>query len=411
MQSIYFTKELRMRRQYSMAIKLPVIIASACLLFGFLSWAVIVSQTSMLAKQAVEDKSTATLNQLAELVRAPLFSNDTVGLQFALRKATTDQSIFSASLYDVDDNLIAQSTQASELPTNLTQFRQDIALEDTQVGTLLISVISQPIYAKYSNVFLIWAVIWLLFSIGCTYVCYQFAGQLSRRLRALTNRLPGSSDPMIDEILALETRIQPLLATSGQFSNDTENGYYCSLITATIKNRKSLNDQLNHENLELLFENIDHCIDRTLELYGAQRTEGSESRICFYIRSTQCSKQHLLVCLMAVYSLQKLLDRLSAKLGIDLEINWTLCSDTLSALPVIRYHEKMSALKNKSKSISERIDKGMIALYVTEYDIEQLATIARFNPFEENCHIFHGFPEQRQALLEKQILHLASVCL
>jgi len=166
MQSIYFTKELRMRRQYSMAIKLPVIIASACLLFGFLSWAVIVSQTSMLAKQAVEDKSTATLNQLAELVRAPLFSNDTVGLQFALRKATTDQSIFSASLYDVDDNLIAQSSQASKLPTNLTQFRQDIALEDTQVGTLLISVISQPIYAKYSNVFLIWAVIWLLFSIG-----------------------------------------------------------------------------------------------------------------------------------------------------------------------------------------------------------------------------------------------------
>ena len=99
MQIIYFTKDLRMRRQYSMAIKLPVIIASACLLFGFLSWVVIVSQTSMLARQAVEDKSTATLNQLAELVRAPLFSNDTVGLQFALRKATMDRSIFSASLF------------------------------------------------------------------------------------------------------------------------------------------------------------------------------------------------------------------------------------------------------------------------------------------------------------------------
>ena len=411
MHSIYFTKDLRMRRQYSMAIKLPAIMACACILFGVLSWAVIVSQTSTLAQQAVEDKSTATLKQLAELVRAPLFSNDTVGLQFALRKATMDQSIFSASLYDVEDNLIAQSTQASELTMNLTQFRQDITLEDTQAGTLLISVISQPIYEKYSNIFLIWAVLWFLFSVGCTYACYQFTGQLAQRLRILTNRLPGSSDPMIDEILALETRIQPLLATSGQFSKDTENGYYCSLVTATIKNRQSLNDQLNHENLELLFENIDHCIDRTLELYGAKRTEGSESRVCFYIRSTQCSKQHFLVCLMAVYSLQKLLDRLSAKLGIDLEINWTVCSDNLSPLPVFRYHEKMSELKHRSKSISERIDKGVIALYVTEYDIEQLATIARFNPFEENCYIFHGFPEQRQALLEKQILHLASVCL
>jgi uncharacterized membrane protein affecting hemolysin expression len=411
MQITYLSKDLRMRRQYSMATKLPAIMASACLLFGFLSWAAIVSQTSTLAQQAVEDKSTATLNQLAELVRAPLFSNDTVGLQFALRKATMDQSIFSASLYDVEDNLIAQSTQAKELSTSLTQFRQDITLEDTQAGTLLISVISQPIYEKYSNIFLIWAFIWLLFSIGCTYACYQFAEQLARRLRALTNRLPGSSDPMIDEILELETRIQPLLTTSGQFSKDTENGYYCSLVTATIKNRQSLNDHLNHENLELLFENIDHCIDRTLELYGAKRIEGSKSRVFFYIRSTECSKQHLLVCLMAVYSLQKLLDRLSVKLGIDLEINWTVCSDNLSPLPVLRYHEKMSELKHRSKSISERIDKGVIALYVSEYDIEQLATIARFNPFEENCYIFHGFPEQRQVLLEKQILHLASVCL
>ena len=365
----------------------------------------------MLAKQAVEDKSTATLNQLAELVRAPLFSNDTVGLQFALRKATTDQSIFSASLYDVDDNLIAQSTQASELPTNLTQFRQDIALEDTQVGTLLISVISQPIYAKYSNVFLIWAVIWLLFSISCTYVCYRFAGQIARRLRALTNRLPGSSDPMIDEILALETRIQPLLATSGQFSNDTENGYYCSLITATIKNRKSLNKQLNHENLELLFENIDLCVDRTIELYGGQRLEGSNGGICFSIRSTQCSKQHILVCLMAMYSLQQLLERLSVKLGIELAINWTLCSDNISSLPTFRYHESISTLKAASLLLSNRIDSSIIALSIVEYDIDQLSSIARFSKLEEHSFVFQGFPEQRQLLLEKQISHLASICL
>ncbi len=400
-----------MQRQYATNVTLPSIIASSLLLFGFLSWVIIETQTSRLSHQRVEEKSHATLSQLAEVIRTPLFSSDIIAVQFTLRNATKDTAIYSASLYDVENTLIAQSSRAQKAPANLEIFKRNILLEDSLAGTLVIAVNSGPIYAAYSNVFFLWALLWLLFSAACTYACYRLTDRISRRLRALTNRLPGSSDPMIDEILELETRLQPLLSNSRELDNHSNGGYYCSVVTGTIKNRKSLNKQLNHENLELLFEHIDLCVDRTIELYGGQRLEGSNGGICFSIRSTQCSKQHILVCLMAMYSLQQLLERLSVKLGIELAINWTLCSDNISSLPTFRYHESISTLKAASLLLSNRIDSSIIAFSIVEYDIDKLSSIARFSKLEEHSFVFQGFPEQRQVLLEKQISHLASICL
>jgi hypothetical protein len=182
-------------------------------------------------------------------------------------------------------------------------------------------------------------------------------------------------------------------------------------VTATIKNRQRLNNQLNQENLELLFEKIDYCTAKAIELYGGQRIEGANGAICFIIRSTQCSKQHLLICLMAVYSLQQLLERLSLKLGVDLEINWALCSDNLSTVPLFSYDEGMAALKQLSAQLGDKMQEGIIGLHCSEYDIEQLSSIARFVLFDSNVFILKGFPEGRQTLLEKQIMHLANICL
>ena len=135
-----------MRHQYSIRVKLPALIALACLVFGLLSWIIIVSQTTKLSNQAVQDKSQSTLKQLSESIRTPLFSNDIIGIQFALRNATEDPAIYSASLYDVANTLIAQSSQSQKTPQRLENFRHSIELEDALAGTLTIAVISQPIY-------------------------------------------------------------------------------------------------------------------------------------------------------------------------------------------------------------------------------------------------------------------------
>ncbi|MDA8782639.1 hypothetical protein OAU76_01680 [bacterium] len=399
-----------MHRRYSIAQKLPAAVLSLCLLLGGISWLLLSQHSNTLYRTAVDDKSRTTLSQLDELIRTPLFTNNLISMQVALTKATQDSAIVSASLYDVDNNLITQSTQTGTLPTNLERFSRDIELQDSLIGTLVLQLDSQPIYKRHRQLVNHWVILWLIFTAISTYATFRYAEQLARRLRILNNRLPGSGEQIIDELNALEAKIQPLLST-GQHQEDNNSGYYYSLVTATIKNRQRLDNQLNRENLELLFEKIDYCTARATELYGGQRIEGANGTICFTIRSTQNSKQHLLVCLMAVYSLQQLLERLSAKLGVDLEINWSLCSGNLKTLPLFSYHEGMAALKQQSALLGEKMQEGIIGLYCTDYDIEQLSSIARFLVFDENCFILQGFPEGRQQLLEKQIVHLANVCL
>ncbi|MGY8850841.1 MAG: hypothetical protein ACKVKX_08985 [Pseudomonadales bacterium] len=400
-----------MHRQYSMAKKVPAVVLCANLVLGLFSWIVLSTQTSSLANHAVDDKSRTSIGQLVELIRTPLFNDDTISIQVALRSATEDPAIYSASFYNVSNELVTQSKQPGETPENMETVSAPVELQNTQAGTVYIEVNSRPIYSQYRNVFLSWLLLWLLFAGGTTYASVKFAEQFARRLRILTNRLPGNAESIVDEISALEARIQPLLSTGGQTDEHVASGYFYSMVTATIKNRQRLNKQLNRENLELLFEKIDYCTSRALELYGGQRIEGSDGSICFYIRSTQSSKQHLLVCLMAVYSLQQLLERLGAKLGVDLDINWTLCSDNLPTLPLFRHHEGMAALKRSSAELADRLEEGVIAIYCTEYNIEELSSIARFQADENNCFVLQGFPEGRQKLLETQILHLAGVCL
>ena len=394
-----------------MAKKLPAAALSLCLVLGLIVSIIIGNQTSNLADAAIADKTQSVLRQLDEQIRTPLFNNDRISVQVALSRAVDDASIFSASLYDVENKLITQSRQAEEAPANVELFRREIELQDTIIGSVIIELDNQPIYSQHRMILISWVLLWILFTAASTYVCHLFADQLARRLRILSNRLPGGGDKIIDELAALEAKIQPLLSNSGQADQDSNNGYYYSVVRACIKNRQRLNNQLNRESRERLFDSIDYCTARTLELYGGHRVEGADGSICFYVRSTQNSKQQLLVCLMAVYSLQQLLERLSIKLGVALEINWTMCGSNLSTLPLFSFDEGLAALKQQCTELGDQLQEGLIGLHSTEYDIEALSSIARFLVFDDNCFVLQGFPEGRQTLLEKQILHLANVCL
>ena len=73
--------------------------------------------------------------------------------------------------------------------------------------------------------------------------------------------------------------------------------------------------------------------------------------------------------------------------------------------------ERIYSLKQESLGLSATLERGLIAVSIVEYDIEQLRSIAKFSKLTENHYLFEGFSEQRQMLLEKQIVHLASVCL
>ena len=400
-----------MHRQFSLAKKLPAAAIVACLLFGLLSWILLHSYSNSFAAHAIEDKGYSTLDQLMELVRPSLFNNDLISLQVALQKAAQDDAIYKVSLTDIDDQLVAQSNQPTTRPQSVATFTRHVEIQDTMAGTITVEINSQLIHDRYTQAITSWLLVWLLFTAVCGYGCYYFSRQLSLRLQRIIHRLPGNSEKIGDEFDALEQRLQPLLANTPSSDEPAANQYYYSLITATFKNRQQLNDQLNQENLTQLFEQIDYCTSRTLELYGGQRINGEEGCLNFFIRSTQLSKQHLLVCMMAVYTLQQLLDKLSEHLGVELEVTWAVCSKVLVTTPRFSYDEGVALLKKQSKQLSHQLQSDLIGLYCDEFDLEQLSAIASFQPFSNNLYLLTGFSEQRQSLLNKQLEHLGNLCI
>jgi len=398
-------------RHHSLAKKLPALVLSVGVLFGLLSWLLLEHHSDNLANNALQFKSTATLDRLLDKVPSAALNNDTISIQVALQKATEDPLIHSASFFDQSDQLKAQSARSDRSPSELAIFSRPIEVRETPGGRVEITVDRGLIIATHQRSTLYWLLLWVLFTGLVTYGCYRYSEQLSRRIAVLVNRLPGNSATLGDEINALEKRLEPLLALSLEGDNESSNGYFCTLVSAKLINRQRLSAQLNRDNLERLFETLDYCTLRTLELYGGHRIEGAEGTINFYIRSTECSKQHLLICLMAVYSLQQLLERLSDQRGIDLEIAWTLCSDNVAMVPIFSYHEQMGRLKQQSIQLAEKLHDGMIVLHTTLYDGDQLSTIARFVTYDKDCYALQAFTEERQLLLEKQIQHLANICL
>lgn len=400
-----------MRRQFAMSTRIPAIALSICLVFGFISWLLLSTQINHLAKQAVLSKGTSTLERLTELIITPLFNSDTISVQVALKKATQDPSIISASLFGVDRELITQSVKPKPEQFDAQIFTRNLELQNTQIGIITVVVDRNPIYQKYQQPYFNWLILWGCFTLLTTYLCHRFADQLSLRIRRLGDRLPGNIEPMTDELAALETKVQPLLSNAGESPEDSNNTYYYSLITAHVKNRQRLGNQLNQESLDHLFDKLDYCFLRTLQLYGGTRVDGDSESVCFTIRSTQCTKQHLLVCLMAIYSLRQLIDNLSVQHGVDLEINWTISSQNIPTSPQFYFEQGLASIKLKNKELASQLQAGLIVLNCDNYSIDELSSIAHFATYDENCFVLEGFSENRQQLLEKQLQHLTNLCL
>lgn len=395
----------------SMSLKIPTIFLFASLAFGLASWMLLSVQARGLAEQAVSDHGNAILSRLNDGILTPLFNGDTISVQVALKQATEEPHIHSASLFSVDGKLITRSGKPISNQFDTIEFKRTVEIQNTQAGIISVVIDSRPIYTKHRDLVIDWIVLWLSFTLLGTYLCYRFADQLSLRLRRLSEKLPGNVESQIDELTALETKVQPLLFNNGEVEGDTSNTYFYSVISFSIQNRHDLINQLNRENLDRLFEKLDYCVLRTLQLYGGTRIQGEPESICFTIRSTQCSKQHLLVCLMAVYSLQQLIGRLTIEQGINLEGNWTLSSQNITSAPGFYFEQGISVLKGQNAKLAAQLTPGAVALHCDYYSLEQLSSIAHFSSLDSDWFMLQGFPEDRQQLLEKQLDHLAGLCL
>ena len=400
-----------MLRQLSNTHKVVIATALICLTYGLSGWGILSWHATQLSQQQIASTGNSVLDSLSEQVRTPLFQNDKISIQVALRKAASNPEVISASILDIQKNILSRSSDALAGESGGILFSRDIEIQDTLAGTLNIVVHRQLIEQRQWQPVYNWLILWLLVSAAACYLSYSYGDRVALRLRKIINSLPGKTEPVTNELSALELKLQPLLANVARDDDSQDHGFYGSLIGATIKNRQQLEQQLSRQNLESFFAQIDYCMLRALELYGGERIAGDSGQLYAMIRSTQFSRQHLLVCLMASYTLQQLLNALSESSGIDLEISWTLHSRTLQASPRLRYDEQLGELKAKSQQLGNAIQEGLIVAAVEELNAEQLNSLAHFQPWDQDCFVLASFSEQRQLLLEKQVQHLSGICL
>ena len=114
---------------------------------------------------------------------------------------------------------------------------------------------------------------------------------------------------------------------------------------------------------------------------------------------------------MAVYSLQQLIEQLSKKIGIDLEINWVINSDDIDITPQFWHEQSLLSLKKSNIGIANGLQEGLILLNCDQFNIDQLSSIARFQRYDDHQFILEGFSENRLQLLHKQLEYLVRICL
>lgn len=361
----------------------------------------------------VQQRGNAALDANSKLLQTPLFNRDLISIQSILIDLAESQDIISAALHD--PNGIPLSTiEASNLDPDhrASLFQRTITLADSEAGVLTVGVDRTGIERRQYQSAWVWASLWLLFTAATTLYEYRRGSHLQQRITLLSSKLPGAAHCFGgDELDLLEERLQPLLTGLHDRDNDTVHGHYASLVTLTLHNDSELSRQLSRENREKIFERLDYCVLRTLELYGGSRTEGNSQQLRCYFHASQFSKQHLMICLMASWSLRELLSRLSQQSGVELAISFAIHSRFIRAGGKTLQDQQLGRIKEQAQLSSRYLASDDIVIHSEEMDIEQLATLGHFTPHEHGGALLQGFSQQRTELLQTQFQHLCRICL
>ena len=361
----------------------------------------------------VQQRGHTALDANSKLLQTPLFNRDLISIQSILIDLVDSQDIISATLHD-PDGIPLSTIEASNLDHDhrASLFQRTITLADSEAGVLTVGVDRTGIERRQYQSAWVWASLWLLFTVATSLFEYRRGTRLQQRITLLSSKLPGPQRTAgRDELDLLEERLQPLLTGLHDRDIDTSHGHYASLVSITLHNDSELSRQLSRENREQILERLDYCVLRTLELYGGSRIEGSSQQLRCYFHASQFSKQHLMICLMASWSLRELLSRLSRQSGVELAISFAIHSRFIRAGGKTLQDQQLGRIKEQAQLKSRYLASDDIVIHSEEMDIEQLATLGHFVPHEQGGALLQGFSQQRTELLQTQFQHLCRICL
>ena len=388
----------------------PIQTFAFCLLFGGVLCSISLVQTKHIIAEKIESEQKSIMDQVVNVIQKPLLNNDTLSVQFILEETTNNSYVISSSLFDVNGNLVTRSQQKKLAPKNVNEITQNIEFENTILGNLRIELDFDEIKYMQMNIFYSTAIIWITLSVLLVASSFKNAVDVSNKIISLTKQLPGKEISSANEIDALISKIQPLIQKERE--SDITNSLNCNscIFSGIIHNRKTLDNELSKENHNSLFEKLDLCVNRTIELYGGERIEGDRDSISFFTKSTSKSKQHILISLMAAHTLHEVVRQLSKSMGVNLVLSWSIHNDWLPLMPLFKFHESIQNFKVLSKNSASKTEQDKIVLTTNQFKFDELAAIARFKELQVNTYLLEGFNEQRQIVLQKQIKHLCNVC-
>ena len=403
-------KKFNMHWLSSIKSKAPIQTLSLCLLFGGVLCSISLVQTKHIIAEKIESEQKSIMDQLVNVIQKPLLNNDTLSMQFILEETTNNSYVISSSLFDVNGNLVTRSQQKKLAPKKVNEITQNIEFENTILGNLRIELDFDEIKYMQMNIFYSTAIIWITLSVLLVASSFKNAVDVSNKIISLTKQLPGKEISSANEIDALISKIQPLIQKERE--SDITNSLNCNscIFSGIIHNRKTLDNELSKENHNSLFEKLDLCVNRTIELYGGERIEGDRDSISFFTKSTSKSKQHILISLMAAHTLHEVVRQLSKSMGVNLVLSWSIHNDWLPLMPLFKFHESIQNFKVLSKNSASKTEQDKIVLTTNQFKFDELAAIARFKELQVNTYLLEGFNEQRQIVLQKQVKHLCNVC-
>jgi len=360
----------------------------------------------------IQQRGSAALESSAKLLQTPLFNRDLISIQAILLDLVADPDIGSAALHDARGVPLSVISAPPASVRREALFQRVITLADSDAGTLTIGVDKSRIETRQYQPAWVWASLWLLFAVASTALEYRRGIELQRRLALLGSKLPGPSETGgSDQLTALERRLQPLLTGRHDQESDSQPERFTSLVTLTLHNDAELARQLSRENREQLLERIDYCLLRTLELYGGSRIEGSSQQLRCLFQAAGFSKQHLMLCLMASWSLRELLQRLSQLAGVELAVSFAIHSRHNRGGGRTLQDQQLGLLKERAEHDARQLTGGDILISSEEMDADQLTALGHFERHEYGGMLLQGFSEQRTELLKTQFQHLCRICL
>ncbi|MBV33780.1 MAG: hypothetical protein CMK36_10170 [Porticoccaceae bacterium] len=391
--------------------KITTFLVSTCLIFGLTNLSFLSYFSHQHANELLTSKGNLLLKNLLEQISPALENKSLISIQVSLNQITEDPLIYSASLYNSSDDVTVRSKRIGHIPSKLQVLRLPLKSEIDSQGFIELSLDKEKALLPYRWLFSACLALWTIFAVTITIICFKFSEKISSRITQLSKQLPNKNAFFGDELRVLEQQLETLITPSDDLAGHGGHVRYCSLVRVTLFNRKSVENQLNKENRELLFEKLDCCITRTIELYGGRRLEGEEGALYLEIQSTEFSKKHLLACIMCMYAMKQLIGNLASQMGIELRVGFATCGNTIATTSTFHYQEQVNRLKKLSTRLSNELESGAISIFTDGFSCDQLSTIATLSRYDENFFIFKTFPPNRQELMEKQIQYLVDVCL